>query len=130
MKCPDGCGDDLTLNVDRAAGSAWRLYRGGKTITLYPSVWRTEGCRSHFILLRDKIIWANTPWDARTPQEEELLAVERAVTGSDASYWTLAERLDLLPWDVLDDCHELCRRGLLEEGETKGSFRKSNPSDR
>lgn len=124
MRCPDDCGDDLTLNVDGKAGAAWRLYRRRNAVTLYPSVWRTQGCESHFIIVRDKVVWANTPWERRKPPEDELRLVASAVSQTPVSYWALAERLDLLPWDVLDACRELCRRGVLREAEDEGKFRK------
>jgi hypothetical protein len=56
FRCPCGCGEDLVVNVDREAGEAWRLRLNDGWLTLMPSVWRTSGCRSHFIL------WSNTVW--------------------------------------------------------------------
>ena len=48
MACPDGCGEPLTINLDRRSGPAWRFYRDAAAISMYPSVWRTTGCKSHF----------------------------------------------------------------------------------
>jgi hypothetical protein len=50
MLCPDGCGETLTVNLDRRTGPAWRLYVEGQAVSLFPSVWRNSGCRSHFIV--------------------------------------------------------------------------------
>src|SRR5689334_15444381 len=64
LKCPCGCGEDLVLNLDRRLGRAWRLYRDRRGLTLYPSVWRESGCRSHFILWHDDIFMCNTRWES------------------------------------------------------------------
>ena len=55
--CPCWCRDVLVLNLDRAAGPAWRLRfrRGGPA--LMPSIWRTTGCKSHFIVWDGRIWW-------------------------------------------------------------------------
>ncbi|UPJ77044.1 DUF6527 family protein [Bradyrhizobium sp. 187] len=47
MRCPDGCGETLVVNLDARAGKACKLdMRAGKAI-LYPSGWHDGGCRSH-----------------------------------------------------------------------------------
>src|SRR5712692_1655241 len=55
LMCPDGCGEELVVNVDRQAGKAWRLYRPRDSLTLFPSIWRDTGCQSHFIVSRGRI---------------------------------------------------------------------------
>ena len=66
MNCPCGCGDVLVINLDSRAGPAWRIYRRGEAISLYPSYWRDTKCESHFILWRNIIYWCDTrhriPW--------------------------------------------------------------------
>ena len=57
IRCPCGCGDDLLLNLDLRAGSAWGFYRNRRGLTIYPSYWREDGCGSHFILWNDRIYW-------------------------------------------------------------------------
>ena len=58
MRCPDGCGETLAINLDRRAGKAWRLHtEKNATLSLYPSVWKADGCRSHFIVRQSRIIW-------------------------------------------------------------------------
>src|SRR5437899_8481676 len=59
MRCPDGCGETLVVNLDPRAGKAWKLdMRTGKA-TLYPSVWRDGGCGSHFIVWRAHVLWCD-----------------------------------------------------------------------
>lgn len=55
--CPCNCGDLLSINVDRLAGKAWRLRVGTRGVTLIPSVWRISGCKSHFVLCRNRVWW-------------------------------------------------------------------------
>jgi hypothetical protein len=57
LSCPDGCGSVLTINLEPRSGKAWRLYRQGDSISLFPSVWRDNGCRAHFVLWHDRLLW-------------------------------------------------------------------------
>lgn len=59
MICPCGCGAQISLSLLKDDEPSWgaRLTPQGK-VTLHPSVWRTKGCCSHFVL-RDGIVhWA------------------------------------------------------------------------
>ena len=53
MRCPCGCGEIISLNLDRAAGENWHLVMQDGKLGLFPSVWRDSGCQSHFILWRN-----------------------------------------------------------------------------
>lgn len=67
MVCPCGCQDVIQLNLLAQARPAWSVQEyPDDTISIFPSVWRTKGCRSHFIVRRSRIEWC------------------RGVTGSDA----------------------------------------------
>lgn len=57
LVCPCGCGATIALNVLPDASPRWWLYESADGPTLSPSVWRTTGCRSHFILRRGCVIW-------------------------------------------------------------------------
>ena len=58
--CPCGCGDRLDLNLLPDERPCWRVGIGSDEIaSLQPSVWRTEGCRSHFFLREGHIVWVN-----------------------------------------------------------------------
>jgi hypothetical protein len=57
FSCPCKCGEILSINIDPAAGSAWRMLNDFSGVSLMPSVWRTTGCRSHFILWRSRVWW-------------------------------------------------------------------------
>jgi hypothetical protein len=58
MRCPCGCGATIHLSLAQDSSPSWgvRRYRNG-TVSLLPSVWRTVGCRSHFILYKGRILW-------------------------------------------------------------------------
>lgn len=52
--CPCGCGEVLSVNLAAATAKAWRVrYEESHGLTVWPSVWRDTGCRSHFIIRRN-----------------------------------------------------------------------------
>jgi hypothetical protein len=129
MVCPDGCGEMLTINLDRRAGAAWKLYLEGRTLSLYPSVWRSTGCRSHFIVWRSSIYWCDRG-DELHPVDEELEErVASTLSAALEAFPAIAERLGAVPWAVLSACRRLQRRGLADEGagDQQGWFRRPPP---
>ena len=53
--CPCGCGEIISVNLMPESGKAWRVSYDPKLgLSLYPSVWLTSGCCSHFILHNNK----------------------------------------------------------------------------
>lgn len=126
FKCPDNCGDTLTINLDRRTGPAWRFFQDRRGFSLYPSVWKDTGCESHFILWRSQVLWCD--YDEPLADESDV-ELERLVSGSLSaklvSYADIADTLNEVPWNVLVACRRLVRIGGAEEGEGKqrGSFR-------
>lgn len=58
FKCPCGCQNLIQLNLLKDADPCWRFKVDKKRkINIYPSVWRTNGCRSHFLVQSSKIRW-------------------------------------------------------------------------
>jgi hypothetical protein len=58
LRCPCGCGETISLSLIPEDRPKWRArthFDG--TISLHPSIWRTKGCRSHFFIVRSRIIW-------------------------------------------------------------------------
>jgi hypothetical protein len=127
ISCPDGCGEQLTINLDGRAGPAWRFYRKGDDISLFPSVWRETGCKSHFILWRSRIYWCDYNDELETPMEDVVAQVRAKLTPDLTSYVSIADGLGLVPWAVLSACHRLCRQGIAVRGTGKqqGQFRVS-----
>jgi hypothetical protein len=62
--CPCGCGAVLQMSVMQEGRPRWQLHEHEDgTISLHPSVWRKEGCRSHFFLRRGKVVWCTASAD-------------------------------------------------------------------
>jgi hypothetical protein len=128
MGCPDGCGETIKTNLDPRSGPAWRIYEEDHQLSLYPSIWRDTGCRSHFVIWRDFIWTFGTDSSYLKEGSKELKAklnklskkILRVVTGEPTSYRLLAERVSANPWDVQAACERLAssnRVMLLETDE-------------
>lgn len=59
MLCPCGCGETLHLRFFGTRHPRWHVARLSGPATVEPSVWRTSGCRSHFILRDGQIHWCD-----------------------------------------------------------------------
>ena len=134
MRCPDGCGDVITLNLDPRTDKAWRLYKSRKGLTLFPSVWRDTGCRSHFVLWNDEISWVDffeIEEGAETREMHELEERVWRVLKPDVftDFVQIADALEEIPWAVLDACRHLvkAKRVVAGVGPMKTSFRKIPP---
>jgi|ERR1051326_7849783 len=66
FRCPCGCGDVILLNLSASRRPKWIVRRDifGRA-TIFPSIWRTEGCRSHFFIRRGKVDWCR--WQRGDP---------------------------------------------------------------
>ena len=126
IACPDGCGEHLTINLDARAGPAWRYYAVGADVSIFPSVWRDSGCRSHFIVWRSRIYWCDWHEDLDTPMEGIIAQVKRNLTPDLVGYVALADKLGLVPWAVLSACNVLCSQGFAVAGigEQRGQFKR------
>jgi hypothetical protein len=85
FRCPCGCGELIELSLHRVGRPRWIAtpHLDGR-ITLRPSVWRTTGCRSHFILERGRVIFVEEPAH-RVPWERDSLIRRTGSTESLAS---------------------------------------------
>lgn len=60
MRCPCGCGDTIELMLLEEARPRWDVeVDGAGRPSLRPSVWRENGCRSHFWVRSGRIHWCN-----------------------------------------------------------------------
>lgn len=57
LRCPCGCGEAISLPMTEGAEPCWQFNGNMNSPTLSPSVWRTEGCASHFFLRGGKVVW-------------------------------------------------------------------------
>ncbi|MGE3303619.1 MAG: DUF6527 family protein [Hyphomonadaceae bacterium] len=56
--CPCGCGRRLELMLLEGVKPRWDLKVDPKRrVTLHPSVWVADGCRSHFWLRNGQVDW-------------------------------------------------------------------------
>lgn len=126
MSCPDGYGETLVINIDVRAGKAWRYDMRGGGLTLFPSVWREGGCRSHFIVWRGHILWCDRFEDGnREPLYDASLeatvldAMDRATPRSVAE---MADAIDELVWDVNRVAGRLVQHGLARTWKADGGW--------
>ena len=128
FSCPCGCGDVVTINLDKRVGKAWHLYRRRNRVTLYPSVWRDSSCESHFVLWSDRVLWVDDDWFF---DDEDIEALAENVlpllrSNEFVHFFEIADKLDAIPWAVLRACRKLANAGKLIEGrdKRKGHFKK------
>lgn len=59
LTCPCGCKNLIQLNLLKDATPCWkyRILKKNK-INISPSIWRINGCKSHFFVHKSKIKWA------------------------------------------------------------------------
>ena len=132
IACPDGCGEHLTINLDERSGPAWRWYETSRGVTLFPSVWRDSGCKSHFIVWHNTILWCD--WYTEGNREPESLYPElqdQVFALLDDRFVTFAElafRLNAIPWEVARACHMLKAQGrAVEDAQLRlGHFRRAS----
>jgi hypothetical protein len=58
FKCPCGCQAVIQLNLLKEASPNWKFkISKWKGISIFPSIWRTMGCKSHFFVRHGRIEW-------------------------------------------------------------------------
>jgi hypothetical protein len=57
MHCPCGCGAMIQLPMSPPARPCWHFRGTMQAPSLWPSVRRKAGCRSHFILRGGSVLW-------------------------------------------------------------------------
>ncbi|MCP1759654.1 DUF6527 family protein [Bradyrhizobium japonicum] len=117
MRCPDGCGETLVVNLDPRVGKSWRLDMRTDKPTLYPSVWRDGGCGSHFIIWRGQLLWCDRFEEGNVEPNFDLVALGRRVLKSLRrrelrSAEEIAADLDEITWEVSRAGQMLVRRKL------------------
>ena len=72
MICPCGCGEVLQMSLHVEGRPRWKVtFHSDGTVSLWPSVNRKIGCRSHFFFERGHVRWCaktdfpNTPRKAK-----------------------------------------------------------------
>lgn len=84
LQCPCGCKAFIQLSLVPDASPSWRIERRRSgEFTLIPSVWRTVGCRSHFIIYCSRILWCRS--DVPTDEDEHGNSWDRLANWSRSS---------------------------------------------
>ena len=132
MLCPCGCGEVLTINLDSRSDKAWLLYKRNAGVSLYPSVWRTTGCKSHFVVWDDRIFGLGLDWwDEDDSLELDSGKVLEMFSGNAPTHFTkIAEQLNAVPWEVLRICRRLAREKKLVAGELEDDGNFCRPKNR
>lgn len=61
FKCPCGCGDIVNLSLLEKSKQFWRVeIMSDKYFSIYPSIDRTVGCRSHFFIKNNEVEWCTS----------------------------------------------------------------------
>lgn len=55
--CPCGCKKIIYLNLLKETTPCWIYKIKDEKISISPSIWRIDGCKSHFFLKENKIQW-------------------------------------------------------------------------
>jgi len=122
ISCPCGCGVLHPINLDDRSGPAWRLYSTKESqVSLFPSVWRTEGCKSHYIIWHGRVLLFDgrggdriePPIKVDIQRRAKLMA---ALTRKFQTLLAIADDVGEIPWDTLDALRILKAEGLIEEG--------------
>lgn len=123
ISCPDGCGETVVVNLDSRSGKAWQLDRRGGKLTLYPSVWLEGGCKSHFIVWRDKLIWCDRYEFGNLEPEYDSSLETRVLNVLEFNRLRSAEdialQLDEITWEVSRASRRLVNKGQAAEGGGK-----------
>jgi hypothetical protein len=134
LACPCGCGENFPINLDARVGKAWRLYKANDTgaVSVYPSIWRDDGCESHYVIWRDKIyLFGNSEDDFDKEDLPDRLAFSKTILSKlpfkgHISYLEISDTLEANPWDVLSICRSLVRNHQAIEGSQamRGKFKR------
>ncbi len=131
LRCPCRCGDDLLINLDKRSGSAWRFCLKSGSYSLYPSYWRDTACGSHFIIWNNRIYWCHkedeSDEDWTVNEQIENIVLEAINENKFTHYMEIAEECALIPWESLQRCKQLSKKGLCIRvtGKAKGCFKKN-----
>lgn len=56
--CPCGCGELLELLLLKEVSPHWSIeFSDESHVNIYPSIWKSKGCKSHFFIRSNRIIW-------------------------------------------------------------------------
>jgi uncharacterized protein DUF6527 len=130
MLCPCGCNEVVPINFDERSGPAWEYYGDGiNGLSVFPSIWRDTGCKSHFIIWYGRILLFDVfaedgPIIPESVLEPLVGEVRKMLSSEPIHFRNIAHTLCAIPWDVHYVCRQLVSTGYAREGndEQKGYF--------
>ncbi len=129
MVCPCGCNDVIPINLDERSGPAWEYYAGQTNgLSVFPSIWRDTGCKSHFIIWYGRILLFDGSSEDGPNIPESLLQplfarVQKMLSSKPIHFREIARTLGAVPWDVQYVCQQLVSAGYAQEGfDTQRGF--------
>jgi len=58
LLCPCGCHETIHISLLANESPSWRIdFNKTNEATLDPSIWRKQGCKSHFFIRNSRIVW-------------------------------------------------------------------------
>jgi hypothetical protein len=57
FKCPCGCADVIHLSLLHKSPQHWTVKSDNETFSIYPSINRKIGCKSHFFIKDGDVVW-------------------------------------------------------------------------
>jgi hypothetical protein len=60
FQCPCGCKKIIQLNLLKDVTPSWSYSIQHGKITIRPSIWKTNDCKSHFLIKNGKIHWVDS----------------------------------------------------------------------
>jgi hypothetical protein len=62
LKCPCGCKENIVLNLIDDVRPYWQIKMDKSNFSIFPSIWRTKNCKSHFWLKNGKVIFVKNKY--------------------------------------------------------------------
>lgn len=59
MRCPCGCREVISVNLMVSHRPCWSVtWHSDGTLSVFPSLDKAVGCKSHFFIQRSRVVWA------------------------------------------------------------------------
>jgi len=59
FRCPCGCSDFIHLSLLNKSKASWAMVNKEQSFSIYPSINKISGCKSHFFIVDSNIKWCN-----------------------------------------------------------------------
>ncbi|WP_367279606.1 DUF6527 family protein [Ulvibacterium sp.] len=59
FRCPCGCKKEIYLNLMQEESPRWQFLLRRNKINIAPSIHRLKGCKSHFWIVKGRVVWCS-----------------------------------------------------------------------